>query len=177
MAKFVTVGVAGHVDHGKTSLVKCLTGVDADRLREEKERGISIETGIVPCVLPSGTKIAVVDVPGHKNFFKNTIRGLTMTDIAILVIAADDGVMPQTKEHLEILRFAGCENGVVVLSKADLVDREILGFGRTGGIPVLEHLDTIGLTMRTGNVRVLKNRSPSSQESLSSPYSPAGQAF
>ena len=127
MAKFVTVGVAGHVDHGKTSLVRCLTGVDTDRLREEKERGISIETGIAPCVLPSGTKIAVVDVPGHKNFFKNTIRGLTMTDIAILVIAADDGVMPQTKEHLEILKFAGCEDGVVVLSKADLVDKEILG--------------------------------------------------
>jgi len=127
MAKFLIAGVAGHVDHGKTSLVKCLTGVDTDRLREEKERGISIESGIAPCVLPSGRKIAFVDVPGHKNFFKNTIRGLTMTDIAILVIAADDGVMPQTKEHLEILKFAGCEGGVVVLSKADLVDKEILG--------------------------------------------------
>jgi len=121
------VGIAGHVDHGKTSLVRCLTGVDTDRLREEKERGISIESGIAPCVLPSGRKIAFVDVPGHKNFFKNTIRGLTMTDIAVLVIAADDSVMPQTKEHLEILKFAGCEGGVVVLSKADLVDREILG--------------------------------------------------
>jgi selenocysteine-specific elongation factor len=127
MAKFLIAGIAGHVDHGKTSLVRCLTGVDTDRLREEKERGISIESGIAPCVLPSGRKIAFVDVPGHKNFFKNTIRGLTMTDIAVLVIAADDGVMPQTKEHLEILKFAGCEGGVVVLSKADLVDREILG--------------------------------------------------
>ena len=127
MAKFVIVGIAGHVDHGKTSLVRCLTGVDTDRLREEKERGISIESGIAPYVLPSGRKIAFVDVPGHKNFFKNTIRGLTVTDIAVLVIAADDGVMPQTKEHLEILKFAGCEGGVVVLSKADLVDREILG--------------------------------------------------
>ncbi|MBW1741004.1 MAG: selenocysteine-specific translation elongation factor [Deltaproteobacteria bacterium] len=126
MGNFITVGIAGHVDHGKTSLVKCLTGIDTDRLREEKERGLSIESGIAPLTLPSGKRIAFVDVPGHKDFFKNTIRGLSMTDMAILVLAADDGVMPQTKEHLEILKFMGCERGVVVLSKADLVDKELL---------------------------------------------------
>jgi selenocysteine-specific elongation factor len=130
MASFITVGVAGHVDHGKTSLVKSLTGIDTDRLREEKERGLSIESGIAPCMLPSGKKIAFVDVPGHKDFFKNTIRGLSMTDIAILVVAADDGVMPQTKEHLEILKFIGCQRGIVVLSKADLVDKELLAMAQ-----------------------------------------------
>ena len=125
MANFITVGVAGHVDHGKTSLVKCLTGIDTDRLREEKERGLSIESGIAPFDLFSGRRIAFVDVPGHKDFFKNTIRGLSITDMAILVVAADDGVMPQTKEHLEIFKFMGCQRGFVVLSKADLVDKEL----------------------------------------------------
>lgn len=127
MGKHITIGVAGHVDHGKTSLVKALTGIDTDRLQEEKRRGLSIESGIAPMELSSGGTVAFVDVPGHTDFMKNTIRGLSTVDAAILVVAADDGIMPQTREHLEILRFMGAETGFVVLSKADLVDEETLG--------------------------------------------------
>src|SRR5512139_959567 len=105
MDKFITVGVAGHVDHGKTSLVRALTGIDTDRLKEEKRRGLSIETSVAPLELPSGRHIALVDVPGHSDFLRNTIRGLSSVDAAILVVAADDGVMPQTMDHLEVLRF------------------------------------------------------------------------
>lgn len=126
MDKFLTVGIAGHVDHGKTSLVRCLTGIDTDRLREEKQRGLSIESGIAPLELSSGTEIALVDVPGHTDFLKNTIRGLSSVDMAILVVAADDGVMPQTLEHVQILDFFGTKGGFIVLSKADLVDDETL---------------------------------------------------
>ncbi len=126
MGKHITIGVAGHVDHGKTSLVKALTGIDTDRLQEEKRRGLSIESGIAPMDLSSGNRVAFVDVPGHTDFMKNTIRGLSSVDAAILVVAADDGIMPQTREHLEILRFMGAETGFVVLSKADLVDEENL---------------------------------------------------
>ena len=122
MEKNITIGVAGHVDHGKTSLVKALTGIDTDRLQEEKRRGLSIESGIAPMELSSGGTLAFVDVPGHTGFMKNTIRGLSSVDAAVLVVAADDGIMPQTREHLEILRFLGAETGFVVLSKADLVD-------------------------------------------------------
>ncbi|MBU1902662.1 MAG: selenocysteine-specific translation elongation factor, partial [Proteobacteria bacterium] len=126
MDKFVTVGIAGHVDHGKTSLVKAMTGIDTDRLQEEKRRGLSIESGIAPMGLSSGESVALVDVPGHTDFLKNTIRGLSGVDAAVLVVAADDGVMPQTREHIEILRFFGAETGFVVLNKADLVDEETL---------------------------------------------------
>jgi selenocysteine-specific elongation factor len=126
MEKHITIGVAGHVDHGKTSLVKALTGIDTDRLQEEKRRGLSIESGIAPMELSSGKIVALVDVPGHTDFMKNTIRGLSCVDAAVLVVAADDGVMPQTREHVEILRFLGAETGFVVLSKADLVDDETM---------------------------------------------------
>lgn len=126
MGKYITIGIAGHVDHGKTALVRCLTGIDTDRSQEEKRRGLSIESGIAPLKLPSGTQIALVDVPGHTDFLKNAIRGLSSVDMAILVVAADDGVMPQTLEHLEILNHIGVKSGFVVLSKADLVDDEIL---------------------------------------------------
>ncbi len=126
MKGHITAGVAGHVDHGKTSLVRCLTGVDTDRLKEEKRRGLTIEPGIAPCPLPSGAAVSLVDVPGHGDFLKNTIRGLCSVDMAVLVVAADDGVMPQTLDHLEILKFMGAQSGIVVLSKADLVDDETL---------------------------------------------------
>lgn len=122
----MTIGIAGHVDHGKTALVQCLTGIDTDRLQEEKRRGLSIESGIAPLKLPSGTQMALVDVPGHTDFLKNTIRGLSSVDMAILVVAADDGVMPQTLEHLEILNFLKVKSGFIILSKADLVDDETL---------------------------------------------------
>ncbi len=124
MEEHVTIGFAGHVDHGKTTLVRCLTGVDTDRKREEKLRGMSIEAGVAPLSLPSGRKAAVIDVPGHTDYLKNTIRGLNSVDVGVLVVAADDGVMPQTLEHLEILKFFNASSGFVVLSKIDLVDEE-----------------------------------------------------
>ena len=126
MQKHITIGVAGHVDHGKTSLVRTLTGIDTDRLEEEKRRGLSIESGVAPFECPEGISIALVDVPGHTDFLKNTIRGLSCVDMAVLVVAADDGVMPQTREHLEILDCFGAKTGFVVLSKSDVVDEETL---------------------------------------------------
>jgi len=126
ISTFLTAGVAGHVDHGKTSLVRCLTGIDTDRLRIEKERGLSIESGIAPLGLSQGGSLALVDVPGHTDFLKNTIRGLSAVDLGVLVVAADDGVMPQTLEHIQVLDFFGAKDGFVVLSKADLVDDETL---------------------------------------------------
>lgn len=136
--KFVTVGIAGHVDHGKTSLVRCLTGIDTDRLKEEKRRGLSIEPGIAPLTLPSGKRIALVDVPGHSDFLKNTIRGLSGVDLAVLVVAADDGVMPQTRDHLEVLNFLKAKGGFTVLGKADLVDDETLELAEMEVRDVLE---------------------------------------
>jgi small GTP-binding protein len=126
MNKYVTIGIAGHVDHGKTSLVRTLTGIETDRLEEEKRRGLSIESGVAPFLTTGGLSIALVDVPGHTDFLKNTIRGLSCVDMAILVVAADDGVMPQTREHMKILDLFGAKTGFVVLSKADMVDRETL---------------------------------------------------
>jgi selenocysteine-specific elongation factor len=121
------IGIAGHVDHGKTTLVRCLTGVDTDRKPEEKRRGMSIEAGVAPLELPSGRRAAVIDVPGHTDFLKNTIRGLHRVDLGVLVVAADDGVMPQTREHLDILSFFDAAAGCVVLSKTDLVDEDTAG--------------------------------------------------
>lgn len=126
MKKFITIGIAGHVDHGKTSLVLSLTGIDTDQLQEEKRRGLSIVPGIAPMQLSSGKQIALVDVPGHIDFLKNTLRGLSSIDMAVLVVAADDGIMPQTLEHLAILNFYKVKSGFIVLSKADLVDDETL---------------------------------------------------
>ncbi|HOS97783.1 MAG TPA: selenocysteine-specific translation elongation factor [Deltaproteobacteria bacterium] len=122
----MTIGIAGHVDHGKTSLVRTLTGIDTDRMKEEKRRGLSMEFGIAPLNLLPDVQVSLVDVPGHTDFMKNTIRGLSAVDAAVLVIAADDGVMPQTREHLEILRFMGVRTGMVVFSKTDLVDADTL---------------------------------------------------
>lgn len=126
MKKCLTIGVAGHVDHGKTALVRILTGIDTDRLREEKERGLSIESGIAPLLLEEDLEIAFVDVPGHKDYLKNTIRGLSSVDMALLVVAANDGVMPQTLEHIRILELFGVPKGLIVISKTDLVDEETL---------------------------------------------------
>jgi selenocysteine-specific elongation factor len=124
MESHFTIGFAGHVDHGKTTLVRCLTGVDTDRKPEEKRRGMSIEAGVAPFDLPSGRRAAIIDVPGHTDFLKNTIRGLNSVDLGVLVVAADDGVMPQTREHLEILKFFKASSGLAVLSKTDLVDQD-----------------------------------------------------
>jgi len=116
------VGTAGHVDHGKTALIKALTGIDADRLRQEKERGMTIDLGFAPIVLPSGQVAGVVDVPGHERFIKNMLAGAHGVDVALLVVAANEGVMPQTLEHLDILQLLGVREGVVAITKADLAE-------------------------------------------------------
>ena len=116
------IGTAGHVDHGKSTLVKALTGIDPDRLKEEKEREMTIDLGFAWLTLPSGESVGIVDVPGHKDFIKNMLSGVGGIDAAVLVIAADEGVMPQTREHLDILDLLQVKNGVVALTKKDLVD-------------------------------------------------------
>jgi selenocysteine-specific elongation factor len=125
----VTIGTAGHIDHGKTALVKLLTGCDTDRLKEEKERGMSIDLGFAPCTI-ADTEIGIVDVPGHENFIKTMVAGAAGMDAVILVVAADDGVMPQTREHLDILTLLGIRHGLVALTKVDRVDREHLQVAR-----------------------------------------------
>lgn len=118
--RYRIIGTAGHIDHGKTCLVKALTGTDTDRLAEEKKRGITIENGFAFLDLPDGTQAGIIDVPGHEKFIKNMLAGAGGIDIAMLVIAADEGVMPQTREHLEILSLLGIRAGIVVITKADL---------------------------------------------------------
>lgn len=120
----LVVGTAGHIDHGKTVLVRALTGVDTDRLPEERERGISIELGFARLELPSGRALGVVDVPGHERFVRTMVAGATGVDLFMLVVAADDGVMPQTREHLAVLQALGVPAGVVALTKADAVEPE-----------------------------------------------------
>lgn len=122
--KNVVMGTAGHIDHGKTTLVKKLTGIDTDRLDEEKRRGMTIELGFAPLQLPSGNVISIVDVPGHEKFIKTMVAGVSGIDFVMLVIAADEGVMAQTKEHIDILSLLNVKSGVVVLTKIDLVDNE-----------------------------------------------------
>lgn len=120
------IGTAGHVDHGKSTLVKVLTGIDPDRLAEEKERGMTIDLGFAWLTLPGGREVSIVDVPGHESFIKNMLAGVGGIDAALLVVAADEGVMPQTREHLAILDLLGIPRGVVALTKCDLVDEEWL---------------------------------------------------
>ena len=116
------VGTAGHVDHGKTALVRALTGVDTDRLKEEKARGITIDLGFAYMALEGGGTIGFVDVPGHERLVRTMVAGAAGIDFALLVIAADDGIMPQTREHLEILGLLGLTRGLVVVTKCDRVD-------------------------------------------------------
>ncbi|HYX84904.1 MAG TPA: GTP-binding protein, partial [Gaiellales bacterium] len=118
----LTLGTAGHIDHGKTALVAALTGVDTDRLPQEKSRGISIELGYAPLELPSGRRLSVVDVPGHERFVRTMVAGATGIDLFLLVVAADDGVMPQTREHAAIVRMLEIPAGVVAVTKSDLAD-------------------------------------------------------
>lgn len=120
------IGTAGHVDHGKSALVKALTGIDPDRLTEEKERGMTIDLGFAWLILPSGREVSIIDVPGHEQLIKNMLAGVGGIDVALLVIAADEGVMPQTREHLAILDLLGIDKGIVALTKKDLVDSEWL---------------------------------------------------
>src|SRR5262245_32262118 len=124
--RLAVVGTAGHIDHGKTALVRRLTGVDTDRLPEEKKRGISIDLGFAPLLTPGGVRVGIVDVPGHERFVKNMLAGVGGVDLVLLVIAADEGVMPQTREHFAIVKLLGVERGVIVLTKRDLVDEDWL---------------------------------------------------
>ena len=119
--KNITLGTAGHIDHGKTALIKCLTGCDTDHLKAEKERGMSIDLGFAPCTV-SGLEVGIVDVPGHENFIKTMVAGATGIDGVIFVIAADDGVMPQTREHFDILTLLGVRYGIIALTKVDAVE-------------------------------------------------------
>lgn len=125
-SRHIILGTAGHIDHGKTMLIKAITGVDTDRLVEEKRRGISIDLGFAEMRLPSGKTLGVVDVPGHERFVKNMLAGASGIDIVLLVVAADDGVMPQTEEHLAIIDLLGVSRGIVAITKADLTDEEWL---------------------------------------------------
>src|SRR5207248_8320474 len=120
------VGTAGHVDHGKSTLVRALTGIDPDRLREEKERGMTIDLGFAWLKLPNGENVSIVDVPGHERFIKNMLAGVGGIDLALLVVAADEGVMPQTREHLAIIDLLGIRAGVVAVTKQDLVEPDWL---------------------------------------------------
>src|SRR5882724_3629519 len=123
--KNIIVGTAGHIDHGKTALVKALTGVDADRLKEEKQRGITIDIGFADLAL-GDLRFGFVDVPGHERFVKNMLAGAHGLDLVMLVIAADESIMPQTREHFDICRLLHVKTGLIVLTKIDLVDDELL---------------------------------------------------
>ncbi len=142
-----TLGTAGHIDHGKTALVRALTGVDTDRLPEERERGISIALGYAPLELPSGRRLSVVDVPGHERFVRTMVAGATGIDLYLMTIAADDGVMPQTREHATVLAALGVETGVVAITKADLADPERAAAEAAALLPGAE---TVPVSARTG---------------------------
>lgn len=151
----IIIGTAGHIDHGKTSLVKALTGIDADRLPEEKQRGLTIDLGFAYLDLDSDQRISIVDVPGHERFVKNMLAGATSINLVLFVIAADDGVMPQTIEHLEIINLLGIRHGLIALTKKDLVTDEWLTVVRediknivTG--TTLEHAPIIPVSVVTG---------------------------
>ncbi|MCZ6695068.1 MAG: selenocysteine-specific translation elongation factor [Acidobacteria bacterium] len=122
----LVVGTAGHIDHGKSQLVRALTGIDPDRLKEERERGITIDLGFARLLLEDGTRVGFVDVPGHERFVKNMLAGIGGIDLVLLVIAADESIKPQTVEHFDICRLLGIREGIIVLTKSDLVDRELL---------------------------------------------------
>src|SRR5210317_1792795 len=122
----IVLGTAGHVDHGKTSLVKALTGTDTDRLKEEKARGITIELGFAYLDLPCGHRLGIVDVPGHEKFVKNMVAGAAGMDLVAFIIAADEGIMPQTREHFEICQLLDIERGLIVITKKDMVETDWL---------------------------------------------------
>jgi selenocysteine-specific elongation factor len=146
----LTVGTAGHIDHGKTTLVEALTGKNTDRLPQERERGISIDLGYAPLELPDGTQLSVVDVPGHERFVRTMVAGATGIDLFLLVIDAAEGARPQTHEHLAILRLLGIERGVVALTKSDLVDDETLELARAEAEELVPGAPVVAVSARTG---------------------------
>jgi selenocysteine-specific elongation factor len=146
----VTVGTAGHIDHGKTWLVRALTGKDTDRLPEERERGISIDLGYAPLGLPDGRTVSLVDVPGHERFVRTMVAGATGIDLFLLVVDAREGARPQTLEHLAILRLLGIEHGVVAVSKADAVDTESLELACEEARELVPGVEVVAVSAKDG---------------------------
>ena len=146
----LVVGTAGHVDHGKTWLVRALTGKDTDRLPEERERGISIDLGYAPLRLSDGRTISLVDVPGHERLVRTMVAGATGIDLYLLVIDAAEGARPQTHEHVAILRLLGIETGVVAVSKIDAVDAETVELALEEARELAPDAEAVGVSARTG---------------------------
>ncbi|GEL76293.1 selenocysteine-specific translation elongation factor [Tenuibacillus multivorans] len=184
-----TIGMAGHIDHGKTELVKALTGVETDRLKEEKDRRISIELGYAPLYKDDDISISIIDVPGHEKFIRQMIAGVSSIDLTILVIAADEGVMPQTREHLEILSFLNISRGIIVITKIDQVDSDLLAIvqedikemvkGTVFEGQSLYEVDSISRkgieTLRIAILKQLENTDPKSK--VGQLYLPVDQSF
>src|SRR5690242_13325261 len=143
----LTLGTAGHIDHGKTALIRALTGVNTDRLPEERARGISIELGYAALSLPSGRRLSVIDVPGHERFVRTMVAGATGIDLYLMTVAADDGVMPQTREHAAVLNALGVQTGVIAVTKSDLGDPEIAMLEASELLPSGE---VVAVSARTG---------------------------
>jgi selenocysteine-specific elongation factor len=146
----LTVGTAGHIDHGKTWLVRALTGKDTDRLPEEQTRGISIDLGYAPLELPDGRRLSLVDVPGHERFVRTMVAGATGIDLFLLVVDAAEGARPQTHEHLAILRLLGVERGVVAVTKSDAVDSETLELARAEATELVSDAEVVAVSAKTG---------------------------
>src|SRR5262252_3535966 len=146
----LTVGTAGHIDHGKTWLVRALTGKDTDRLPEEQERGISIALGYAPLELPAGTRLSLIDVPGHERFVRTMVAGATGIDLFLLVIDAGEGARQQTHEHLAILGLLGIERGVVAVTKADAVDAETLELAVDEARELVPGAEVVAVSAKTG---------------------------
>jgi selenocysteine-specific elongation factor len=146
----LTVGTAGHIDHGKTWLVRALTGKNTDRLPEEQERGISIALGYAPLELPDGTRLSLIDVPGHERFVRTMVAGATGIDLFLLVVDAGEGARPQTREHLAILRLLGIDHGVVAVTKADAVDAETLELAVTEAQELVPDAEVVPVSAKTG---------------------------
>src|ERR687886_2524310 len=146
----LTVGTAGHIDHGKTWLVRALTGKDTDRLPEEQKRGISIDLGYAPLELHNGRRLSLVDVPGHERFVRNMVAGATGIDLFLLVIDAAEGARPQTHEHLAILRLLGIDEGVVAVTKSDAVDAETLELAVDEARELVPGAEVVAVSAKTG---------------------------
>ncbi|XUX00353.1 MAG: selenocysteine-specific translation elongation factor [Dehalogenimonas sp.] len=184
----LTLGTAGHIDHGKSSIVKALTSIDPDRLPEEKERGMTIDLGFAWFALPSGEKVGLVDVPGHQHFVRNVIPGLTGIDAVMLIVAADDGWMPQTEEHLQIIDLLGVDRGLVVLNKVDLAEadwREMvkndivahLAGTSLEGIPVIEVSAKTGQGIDSLKTAIEKLAADVRQQDIKKPRLPIDRVF
>src|SRR5881396_2936429 len=147
----LVLGTAGHIDHGNTWLVRALTGIDTDRLPEEKARGISIDLGYAPLELPDGRRLSLIDVPGHERFVRNMVAGATGIDLFLLVIDAAEGARPQTHEHLAILRLLGIDSGVVAVTKADAVDEETLELALDEARELVPGAEVVAVSAKTGS--------------------------